>query len=132
MDCIFCKIVKKDISAELIYEDENSFAFLDIKPNNFGHTLLIPKKHVRNIFDFSHETLCQLMLPLQKISRAIKEGVNATGIKIIMNNEPDAGQIVFHAHFHIIPRFPNDDTRHKQYKNNEMQVIAEKIKMKLQ
>ena len=126
-DCIFCKITKKEVPSEKVYEDENSYAFLDIKPNNPGHTLLIPKIHVRNIFDIPHNVLCSLMNPLQKISHAVKETMSASGINIIMNNEPSAGQIVFHAHIHIIPRFDGDDTKHKTYSERETKEIAKKI-----
>ena len=114
-----------------VYEDENSFAFLDIKPNNFGHTLLVPKMHARNIFDIREETLCALMGPLKKLARAIKDATNADGINITMNNEPAANQIVFQAHFHIIPRFEGDNMKHKDFHDHEMEKIAEKIKVKL-
>src|SRR3989344_4209367 len=105
MNCVFCKITKGEMPSLTVYEDENSYAFLDIKPNNPGHTLLIPKIHARNIFDIPHETLCDLMEPLKKISHAAKTAMGASGINITMNNEPSAGQIIFHAHIHIIPRF---------------------------
>ena len=129
MDCVFCKIIKGDISSEKIFEDENSFAFLDIKPNSPGHTLLVPKKHARNIFDIPHDTLCALMHPLQKVSHAVKEGVGAGGLNIIMNNEAPSGQIVFHAHFHVIPRFEGDNTKRRlTMEEKERREIAEKIK----
>ena len=128
MDCIFCKITKGEIPSLMVYEDENSYAFLDIKPNNQGHTLLVPKKHARNIFDISHDTLCALMDPLKKISHAVKDAMGADGINIAMNNEPAANQIVFHAHFHIIPRFEGDNMKHKDFHDHEMEEIAEKIK----
>lgn len=115
----------------MVYEDENSFAFLGNKPNNPGHTLLVPKIHARNIFDIPHETLCDLMGPLKKISHAVKEAMGASGINVAMNNEPSAGQIVFHAHIHIIPRFSGDNMKHKTFSEEEMKEFAEKIKAKL-
>ena len=130
-DCIFCKIINREIPALKVYEDEHSFAFLDIKPNNLGHTLLIPKEHTRNIFDIKEETLRHLMSPLKKLALAAKEAADADGINIAMNNEPAANQIVFHAHFHIIPRFEGDNMKHKDFHDHEMEEIAEKIKTKL-
>ncbi len=130
--CIFCKIVKNELPSLVVYEDENSYAFLDIKPNNPGHTLLVPKIHARNIFDIPHDTLCALMNPLKKTSHAVKEAMGANGINIAMNNEPSAGQIVFHAHIHIIPRFDGDNTKHKTFTEAQMKEFAEKIKARLQ
>src|SRR3989344_7777600 len=130
-ECVFCKIVKREIPSDKIYEDDNFFAFLDINPNNPGHTLVIPKKHYKNIYDLPDEILCAIGPIVKKISIAVKKGVNADGINIIMNNDGAAGQIVPHAHFHIIPRFADDDLRHwpgKSFLKEESAKIAEKIK----
>jgi len=77
MDCIFCKIIKGEIPSNKIYENQNTYAFLDINPVNHGHTLVIPKKHYINIFDTPEETLKQLILTIKKITPAIKKAVNA-------------------------------------------------------
>lgn len=131
-DCVFCKIVKKEIPADKIYEDDNFFAFLDINPNNHGHTLIIPKAHYKNLYELPDKVLSEIAPQIKKLAVAVKCGVNADGINIIMNNNGAAGQIVPHAHFHIIPRFANDGLRHwpgKSYANNEEAAkIAEKIK----
>lgn len=100
-DCIFCKIISGEIPSYKVYEDENYLAFLDIHPLNFGHTLLIPKKHYRwvtDIPDFGNywETA-------KKISQAIQIAVNADFISFLT-----VGNEVSHAHIHIIPRFNND------------------------
>lgn len=134
MDCIFCKIVKGEIPADKVYEDENFLAFLDITPINPGHTLLIPKKHYENLYDLSEETLKQIAPLIKKIALAVKQGVRAEGINIGMNNERPAGQLVPHAHFHIMPRFSNDGHFHwkgKLYANGESQKVAQEIKLKL-
>lgn len=132
MDCLFCKIVSGEIPSARVYEDARAVAFLDIQPNNPGHTLLVPKDHARNILDIKEETLCGIMPALKKLSRAIKNAVSADGLNIAMNNEPAAGQIVFHAHIHIIPRFSNDGHRHfekRPYKSaQEMNEVAQKIR----
>ncbi len=133
-DCLFCKIIKGDIPSTKIYEDEISFAFLDINPISPGHTLLIPKKHSRNIFDIDNQTLQQISLITKKLSIVLKESLNAGGINIHINNEPIAGQVIFHTHIHIIPRTQNDDIKMwegEKYKENEIEKIVKKIKKQL-
>ena len=134
-ECVFCKIIKREIPADKIYEDNNFFAFLDINPNNPGHTLVIPKNHYENIYSLPDEILCDIGPIVKKISIAVKKGVNADGINIIMNNDIAAGQIVPHAHFHVIPRFADDGLRHwprKSYSNKEeVAKTAGKIKKEL-
>ena len=131
-DCVFCKIIKGKIPADKIYEDENSFAFLDINPINPGHTLLIPKEHHENLYDLPDEVLKTLAPIIRKLAIAVKKGMNADGVNIGMNNEKTAGQLVPHAHFHIIPRFSDDGHYHWKgapYKKDEAQKTAEKIKV---
>ena len=131
-ECIFCKIAKKEIPTNKIYEDEKFIAFLDINPVNPGHVLVVPKNHYENIYSAPDEILCDIGPIVKKIAVAVKKGVSADGINIIMNNDGAAGQIVPHAHFHIIPRFADDGFRHwrgKPYANKEESAkIAEKIK----
>ncbi len=130
-DCIFCKIVSGEISAEKVYEDEFTFAFLDINPNNFGHTLVLPKDHFRNIFDMPTEMLSPVYTTTQKIATALRN-IGAEGVNIISNNEPAAGQLVFHAHIHVIPRYANDGFVHwaqKKYENTDaVYEMGEKIR----
>lgn len=117
----------------MVYENEEVFAFLDINPNNHGHTLVIPKDHFENIHTLPAETLCRMMLVVQKVAAAAKEAANADGINILMNNEAAAGQVVGHAHIHIIPRHENDfhsfeNWPHKPYIENEAADMAEHMK----
>ena len=132
-ECVFCKSVKGEIPSDKVYEDDNFFAFLDINPNNLGHSLIIPKKHYENIYNLPDEILKKIAPLIKKIAVAAKNGVNADGVNIIMNNDGAAGQIVPHAHFHIIPRFADDGLRHwpgKQYANKEeSESVTEKIKI---
>lgn len=133
-DCLFCKIIKGEIPSEKIYEDEHTFAFLDINPVNIGHTLLVPKKHSQNIFDIETKNLEEIVPTLKKLSLSIKEAVGADGINIISNNGEAAGQLVFHLHLHIIPRFADDGLKNwhgKNYSKEEMTETAEKIKLNL-
>ncbi|MEW5907772.1 MAG: HIT family protein [Patescibacteria group bacterium] len=130
-DCIFCKIIKGEIPADKVYEDKNALAFLDITPVNPGHILLVPKKHFKNLYDLPDSELKNLAPILKKLAIATKNAVDASGINIHMNNEKSAGQLVAHAHFHIIPRFSYDGYRHwhgQPYKEGESQQVAKKIK----
>jgi len=129
MDCLFCKIIKGEIPSAKIYEDEHMFAFLDIRPINKGHTLVLPKEHYGDVFDIPSETLCDVMPGLKKVASAIKEAVNADGLNIGVNNGEVAGQAVFHLHFHLIPRFEDDGLKHWPGKEAaDLEEIAEKIK----
>ena len=133
-DCLFCKIIEEDIPSAKIYEDKDTFAFLDINPVNPGHTLVVPKKHYRNIFDIPEETLCDMMQTAKKLAKAVKEATGSDGINIGISNEKAAGQEVFHIHIHIIPRFQGDGFKHwpgTSSTESERKKIAEKIKKQL-
>ena len=125
-DCIFCKIIAGEIPAYKIYEDNDWLAFLDINPINLGHTLLLPKKHCRNLFDMPVDLLNQMGELLQKLALAVKDGVKADGLNIGWNNEKPAGQLVFHSHIHIIPRFEGDGFTHWKGKGGETEKDFEK------
>ena len=129
-DCLFCKIVSKEIPCEKIYEDKDFLAFLDINPVNQGHTLVIPKKHSRTILEMSDKDTKEIMIVVRKIANKIKKSLKTDGINIMINSESAAGQIIFHTHIHIIPRFLGDGLKHwpsQKYKPGEAQFIAKKI-----
>lgn len=108
MECIFCKIVSGELPSYKVYEDDQFFSFLDINPICQGHTLLIPKKHVVNIFD-TPDIISEKYYPvIQLLSVAVRESLSADGINILQSNGAAAGQEVFHSHIHIIPRYSND------------------------
>ncbi len=107
MDCIFCKIVKGEIPSYKVYEDENVLAFLDITQGTKGHTLIIPKKHVKNIYDLDEETIHNVFKVVPKIANALKKAFNPIGLNMINNNDKPH-QSVFHFHIHLIPRYEND------------------------
>lgn len=133
-DCLFCKIIAGDMPGEKLYEDDHTFVVLDIRPTNPGHCLVIPKKHSRNIFDIEPETLSAIMPVVQKMSHAVSKAVSADGVNIHINNEPAAGQVIFHTHVHVIPRFENDGYKlwgGKEYKDNEGEKIADTIRATL-
>ncbi len=108
-DSIFSKIVRKEIPADIVYEDEHTLAFLDIAPNVLGHTLVIPKEPFRNIFDIDEETLARVMETVRKVAPAVRDSVGAKGVHINSNHEHEGGQEVFHLHFHIIPRHAREE-----------------------
>lgn len=130
-DCLFCKIVAGEVPVEKVYEDEDILAFLDIKPINPGHTLIIPKEHYENIFDAPEAVFEKMATGTKKMALALKIGLNADNINIGMNNGPFAGQLVPHAHIHVMPRHEGDgyEAWHgKHYQEGVMKEIADKIK----
>jgi histidine triad (HIT) family protein len=124
-DCIFCKIVNGEIPAYKVYEDDNFIVTLDINPVNLGHTLIIPKTHFVNIFDAPEEILPKIGPITQKIARAIKVGTKADGLNVHINNDKASGQLVFHAHIHLIPRFEGDGFTHWHGKGGETKADFE-------
>ena len=106
-DCIFCKIAKKEIKSEIVYESENFIAFPDIRPRVQGHTIIIPKKHYASLIDMPASLGSELLDAVKKIfEKKAKQG--AEGFNIVMNNFPAAGQLVMHAHIHLLPRKAKD------------------------
>ena len=130
-DCIFCKIAKKQIPSEnIVYENDRIISFLDINPTTPGHTLVIPKEHYRTILETPDDILKELIATTKKIAKAVKEAVNADGLVIGINTEKAAGQIIFHTHFHIVPRFENDGLRpwpQSKYQPGQAENIKKEI-----
>lgn len=133
-DCIFCKIVAGEIPSHKIHEDESVLAFLDINPVNPGHTLVIPKAHHENILDTPSDTLRKLITVVQAIAPAVLSAVGADSFNLGVNNGPSAGQVVFHTHLHIMPRFINDGHalwHGREANQEELAGIAEKARANL-
>ncbi len=130
-DCIFCKIIKGEIPATKIYEDANTLAFLDIAPVNIGHALIIPKEHYKDIHETPDEIAGHLMKVSKNLASAIKRAVEADGINIAMNNDASAGQVIFHTHIHVIPRFKDDGfgtwQSKRPYSEGEKERVAKEI-----
>lgn len=102
---VFAKILRGELPCHKIYEDEKTIAIMDIMPRGDGHCLVIPKAASRNILDIAEEDLFAVMATAQKLARAVVEAFNADGTTIQQFSEPAGGQIVFHTHVHVIPRF---------------------------
>lgn len=134
MDCVFCKIVAGEIPALKIYENHHAIAFLDINPVNPGHTLIVPKEHHETFLHTPPEVLHDIMDAALRIAPVVVATVGADGFNLDLNNGEAAGQVIFHTHFHLMPRFANDGLRpwpHKSYGPGEAEKLAEEIKKKL-
>ncbi len=132
--CVFCNIVKSEISSHKIYEDESTLAFLDVSPINYGHVLVIPKEHFENMETIPEEELCKLMKTVKKVGAALKSNLGAEGYNIQENNDLVAGQVVPHIHFHVIPRNEGDGLKlwpGGRYGDGEAEQMAEKLKINL-
>ena len=103
-DCIFCKIVKGEIPSFKVYEDDKVLAFEDINPVSKGHTLVIPKRHVQDLWEIPDEDLTAVQLASKKIAQAIKRALNPIGVACIQLNGRGVNQMVMHYHFHLVPR----------------------------
>lgn len=131
-NCVFCKIIKGEIPCAKIYDDDRLLSFLDIAPANKGHALIVTKNHYDTLLDVPEEELSILLKTVKKISRAMSSALGNEGFNILMNNEKVAGQLVPHAHIHIIPRFSNDgiklNWKPNKYKEKEINEYKENIK----
>ncbi len=102
---VFAKILRGELPSQTVYEDAETLAIMDIMPRADGHVLVIPKAPCRNIFDAPPEALQAVALTTQKLSRAVKDAFAADGLTIQQFNETAGGQVVFHLHVHVMPRF---------------------------
>src|SRR3989338_4298964 len=131
-DCIFCKIIEGKIPSAKVYEDSKTMAFLDIMPANKGHCLVVPNFHSQNLIDINEDDLIALMKTAKKVAKAMSLSFGNASFNIVMNNGKEAGQVVFHAHIHLIPRFQKDRLRikwsHLNYEGDEIKEYADKIK----
>ena len=108
-DCIFCKIVAGEIPASKVYEDDHFLAFLDISQVTPGHTLVIPKKHARNLLEMTPDETADLFNVVSTVTKKVESATQPQGMNIISNMEEIAGHSVFHTHVHILPRYSQDD-----------------------
>lgn len=131
---IFARILRGEIPAVKIYEDEHTLAFLDVMPQAEGHTLVIPKEEAQNIFALSADGAARLIQTVQKVAAAVQKGTGAPGIMIAQLNGEAAGQSVFHIHFHIIPRSAGVDLKFHargMADPKELEAVAAKIRAAL-
>jgi histidine triad (HIT) family protein len=133
-DCIFCKITKKEIPSNIVFENDLNLAFLDIAPLSKGHTIVIPKKHYITLEDINNYELSEIYKTVKMIAATIHEKLGIDGYNILQNNFPAAGQAVKHFHVHIIPRNVDDDTFKVKIPRNQVsptELAATLKKLKL-
>lgn len=135
-NCIFCQILAHDIPSHRVYEDEKVYAFLDITQVTPGHTLIIPKQHVADIFEYDEALAADVFSRIPKIARALEASFpDMQGLNIINNNKEVAYQTVFHSHIHLIPRYGKEDdfalhfgNHLENYTTEELATLAETIR----
>ncbi|MDP2846866.1 MAG: HIT family protein [Humidesulfovibrio sp.] len=131
-DCIFCKIIGGQIPAAKIYDRGGVYAFLDIAPVNKGHALVVPKSHHETLFDLPEDLGREVLVALKVVGQAVMTATGASGLNVGMNNFESAGQLVHHAHFHLIPRHAGDGltlwTQHAYESVEDMQKLAQAIR----
>lgn len=131
MNCIFCKIINKEIPAKVIYEDNNFLVFLDISPVSKGHALVVPKKHAADFSSLPDKEAGKFARLVHNIAPQLVSTLGADGYNLGLNNGPAAGQIIGHVHWHIIPRYVGDDL-HLWGANSEAKELLEETFNKLQ
>ena len=107
MECIFCKIVNGEIPSYIVYEDEIVKAFLDVNPDVNGHTLIVPKKHYKDLFDIDNDTLIHIIEIAKKIDKLLKDKLHTDGLTLVQNN--GLKQEVKHFHLHLKPGYKNEE-----------------------
>jgi len=107
-DCIFCKIVAGEIPAQIVYEDEQTLAFMDIAPATRGHALVIPKVHATDLWEIDQEQFAAVARTAHRLAQTLKERLHPDGVNLINSCRPAAWQTVFHLHIHVIPRYSGD------------------------
>ena len=126
--CIYCRIIEGTLPSEKIYEDEHVIAIMDIMPVTKGHLLLIPKKHLENLYEFTGEEASHLFSVAPRIANVLKEEFKPAGMNLLQNNGAPAGQAVFHFHMHFIPRYDQTDGFQSQWDPKVEEFTQERIK----
>ena len=121
---VFAKILRGELPAERLYEDAHTLAFMDIMPRTDGHCLVIPKSPARNVLDATPEQLSACLSTVQRLSRAVMAAFGAEGVTIQQFNEPAGGQVVFHLHFHVLPRHSGINLRPHTGQMENKEVLA--------
>jgi histidine triad (HIT) family protein len=134
-DCIFCRIAAGEATAERILETQGVLAFLDIAPVNYGHTLVIPKAHYLNLLELPDALWTEMGQVCRRVAQTLRGTLSAQGFNIGMNNFEAAGQAVFHAHLHVIPRYHTDGLQlfpQESYKPGDLEKTGEQLRRVLE
>jgi histidine triad (HIT) family protein len=132
-DCIFCRIIKKEIPARILHEDEDFLVILDAFPSGLGHTLILPKRHIPDILALDGAELERLAPLIKETAGRLKDALGFDGLNVLQNNGPAAGQTVFHLHAHLIPRWEGDRVNvkwpvKKDLRDEEIDEFVRKVK----
>ena len=134
-DCIFCGIAAGEVPAVRVLETPGVLAFLDIAPVNYGHTLVIPKPHYQNLLELPDALWMEMGRVCRRVAQALQATLSAQGFNLGMNNFEAAGQVVFHAHIHVIPRYHTDGLRlfpQESYKPGDLEKTGEQLRRGLE
>ena len=130
-NCIFCRIIGGEIPSSTVYEDDDFKVIMDISPAAKGHTIMLTKKHFANLLELEDKVAEKGLIVAKKVAAAMKEQLGCDGINLLQNNGEAAGQSVFHLHFHIIPRYKDDNVKLPwvpvKYEEGEAMELATKI-----
>jgi histidine triad (HIT) family protein len=132
MSCVFCRIVRHELPAEILFENDRVISILDINPIHHGHALVLPKRHCRDFLDLDDSELYDILRGSQRVARALVATLGLEGFNIFSNNGAIAGQSVFHFHMHVTPRYANDNIRFvlqlQSYPNDAMADYGRRIR----
>jgi histidine triad (HIT) family protein len=132
MSCVFCRIIQRDVPAEVLFENERIISILDINPIHFGHALVLPKRHCQDFLALNDAELADVLKGSQRVAQALVSTLGLEGFNIFSNNGAIAGQSVFHFHMHVTPRYPNDNIRFvlrlQTYTNGAMADYGRRIR----
>jgi histidine triad (HIT) family protein len=134
-DCVFCDIAAGRLPAARVLETPKVLAFLDMAPVNYGHTLVIPKAHYQNFLDLPDDLWTEMGRVSRRVAQALRTVLYAQGFNIGMNNFEAAGQVIFHAHFHLIPRYFSDGLQlfpQESYRPGDMEKTAAQLRQALE
>ena len=134
-ECIFCKIAAGEIPSSTVYEDDYFKAILDLSPATVGHTIIIPKKHMKDVTELEEEYSSRILTVAAKIGTAMEKALGCTGFNLVQNNGESAGQTVMHFHMHVIPRYDGGNKivtwPQMETQSEDREATAQKIKMQL-
>ncbi len=122
---VFARIIRGELPCHKVYENERTLALMDLMPQSLGHVLVLPKVKAVNIFDINPECLEDLIKDVQRVAKAAQKAFDADGICLFQFNGEEAGQTVFHLHFHVVPRYAHEAMKHHVSQEEDHQVLAE-------
>jgi histidine triad (HIT) family protein len=131
-DCLFCKIASRDVDAEIVDEDDDTVAFMDINPWTRGHALVIPRNHSRNLYDIGDEDMAHVLSAAQRLAKQMRNHLGCSGINLFNSSEAAAWQTVFHFHVHVIPRYDDDPlqlpTQPEEADEEQLAEVADQLR----